>query len=31
LPEFDITLYLDSDEAIAEYLNAVIEEGVQVY
>mgnify|MGYP006269350215 FL=1 len=27
LPEFDITLYLDSDEAIAEYLNAVIEEG----
>ena len=27
MPEFDITLYLDSDEAIAEYLNAVIEEG----
>ena len=27
LPEFDITLYLDSDEAIADYLNAVIEEG----
>lgn len=27
LPEFDSTLYLDSDEAIAEYLNAVIEDG----
>lgn len=27
LPEFDITLYLDSDEAIADYLNAVIEDG----
>ena len=27
LPEFDITLYLDSDEAIADYLNAVIENG----
>ena len=27
LPEFDITLYLDSDEAIADYLNTVIEDG----
>ena len=27
MSEFDITLYLDSDEAIADYLNAVIEDG----
>lgn len=26
LPEFDITEYLDSDEAIAEYLSVVLEE-----
>ncbi len=27
LPEFDIAEYLDSDEAIAEYLSQVLEEG----
>ena len=26
-PEFDASLYLDSEQAIAEYLNAVIEDG----
>ena len=26
LPEFDITKYLDNDEAIAEYLTLVLEE-----
>lgn len=26
LPEFDVTEYLDSDEAIAEYLSVVLEE-----
>jgi probable addiction module antidote protein len=27
LPEFDATRYLDSDEAVAQYLSAVIEDG----
>lgn len=27
LPEFDASVYLDSEEAIAEYLTAIIEDG----